>query len=89
MIELSKPFQFSISKSIENVLGINSKVLFNDFKENLEYNYGQKTKNIFKNEYSGEIIIDSGTSNFHPKWQPNNNAFSYITNKKNDFFQSD
>ena len=86
LIELSKPFQFSISKSIENVLGINSKVLFNDFKEHLEYNYGQKTKNIFKNEYSGEIIIDSGTSNFHPKWQPNNNAFSYITNKKNDFF---
>ena len=85
-IELSKPLQFSINKSIENTLGINGEILYSDFKKDLENEYTLKTKNILANEYFGEIIINNGTSNFHPKWQPNNNAFSYITNKKNDFF---
>ena len=86
LVELSKPLQFSISSSIEKVLGVNGESFFNEFKEEIEAEYKHKTKKILENEFFGEIIIDSGTSNFYPKWQPKKNAFSYTTNKNNDFF---
>ena len=85
-IELSKPFQFSISSSIEKVLGINGEDLYLEFKENIEADYQKKLEKTINNEVYGKIIISEGTSNFHPKWQPQRNAFAYITNKKNDFF---
>ena len=80
ILNYQKPFQFSISKSIENILGINLKVLFNDFKEHLEYKYGQKTK-IFLNGILVKLLLIWYM--FH---QNGNQIMFFLYNgKKNDF----
>ena len=86
MIELSHPFQFSIDKAIMNVLGISGGELFNEFESTLKTRYKTLMKPIDVNLLNGRILIDEGTTNIHPKWNPNGDAFAYLSNKENDYF---
>ncbi len=86
MVELSKPFEFSISNAIRNTIGINGNDLYSDFKNMLEKRYEFLTESVQKNEMSGQIIEDGGSANLHPKWSPNGNMVAYISNKENDYF---
>ena len=86
MIELSHPFQYSIDKTIMNVLGISGDELFNEFESTLKTRYKTLMKPIEVNLLNGKILIDEGTTNVYPKWKPNGESFAYLSNKENDYF---
>jgi hypothetical protein len=86
MVELSNPFQFSISKAIEKATGVNGRQLYKDFKFSLEKEYNDLIKFVRSNEVKGEILISNGTANLHPKWSPGGKKIAYISNKENDYF---
>ena len=86
MDELSKPFVFSIDKSLEKVTQINSEVLYQKFKESLRANYSDISNKILRNEIKGRIVLSKGTANLHPVWAPDGKQFGYLSNKKSDFF---
>ncbi|MFL2983769.1 MAG: hypothetical protein ACJZ12_05195 [Candidatus Neomarinimicrobiota bacterium] len=86
MDELSSPFQFSIDRAIENVIGKSGNEIYQDFKNVLEVKYNALAEQIYTMSNEGEIIQKSGTTNIHPKWRPKTNAFVYLSNKGNDFF---
>ena len=84
MVELSNPFQYSISNAIKQATGTNGKQLYEDFKKSLENDYFSKTQSIRENEVKGEVIVKEGTANFHPKWSPNGKQIGFISNQEND-----
>lgn len=86
MVELSKPWQYSIDKTIANVLGISGDELYGNFKEEVDARYARLAKPIQINLVEGRQIITTGSTNIFPKWNPRKNVFSYLSNKANDYF---
>ncbi|MBI88675.1 MAG: hypothetical protein CMG60_01200 [Candidatus Marinimicrobia bacterium] len=93
MEELSSPFQFSISRAIENVLGLTGEKIYSDFKNALEAKYKRLIEPIKIITVKGDLIHHGersdnagGTTNLYPKWHPKDNLFIYLSNKNNDFF---
>ena len=86
MIELSSPFQFSIDKAIYNVVGKSGEEVFKDFKLSLEMKYQRYNTAISVNIKEGKKLESEGTSNLYPKWNPKENGYSFLSNKRNDFF---
>ena len=86
MEELSKPFVFSIDKTLEKVTQIKSNILYEKFRESLRENYSDISKKILRKEVKGKIILSKGTANLHPIWAPDGKQFGYLSNKKSDFF---
>ena len=86
MIELSKPWQYSINKTITNVIGIDGEELYESFLSEISSKYQRLAKPIQMNLLEGNQLITNGTTNIFPKWKPGNNAFSFLSNKDNDFF---
>lgn len=85
MMELSSPFQYSISNAIKKATGIDGNDVYEDFRNELISNYDSKAKIIMDNEVKGEVIVKDGTANFHPKWCPEGKKIAYISNKANDY----
>ncbi len=86
MIELSKPWQYSIDKTIANVTGISGDELYKAFKAEVESRYARLARPIQINLVEGRQIITAGSTNIFPKWQPGKKAFAYLSNKENDYF---
>ena len=86
MVELSKPFEFSINNAIKNAIGINGNDLYANFKNMLEKRYEFLTESVQRNKMTGQIIEDGGSANLYPKWSPSGNMIAYISNKENDYF---
>ena len=86
MEELSSPFNFSINKSIKNVIGISSDELYDNFKSFLDAKYNSLIDPIEVLLEKGNTLGNDGTTNIHPKWHPNDNSYLYLSNKANDFF---
>ena len=86
MVELSNPLQFSIDKAIEKATGVSGYELYDNFKISIETEYKESTQSIKLNEVKGEVLIDKGTTNLHPKWSPDGKMIAYISNKENDYF---
>jgi len=86
MEELSSPFQFSINKAILNVTGTSGRDIYQDFKTAIEAKYNTLVDPIRVMPVQGEKLQIEGTTNIHPKWHPNKNAYLYLSNKGNDYF---
>jgi len=84
--ELSNPFQFSISKSIGIVTGVEGSFLYDEFVENINQRYKLLSHPIVINKIDGVQLTDDGIANLYPKWRPGQNSFVYLSNKKNDYF---
>tara|TARA_B100001964_G_scaffold174812_1_gene192502 strand:- start:4472 stop:5053 length:582 start_codon:yes stop_codon:yes gene_type:complete len=70
MDELSKPFVFSIDKSLEKVTQINSEVLYQNFKESLRINYSDISDKILRNEVKGQNRFIKRNSKSSPSLGP-------------------
>jgi len=86
MVELSKPFEYSVNNAIKNSIGISGNDLYSDFKNMLEKRYEFLTESVQQNKVTGYIIEDGGSANLHPKWSPDGKKIAYISNKENDYF---
>ena len=86
MEELSSPFQYSIDKVIEKVIGIGGKELYKNYLDELIDKYQQATKSIIDDSNYIKILQDKGSTNLYPKWSNDGKRYAYISNKKNDYF---
>ena len=86
MGELSSPLQFSINSAIYNVIGISGDDVYQDFKNAVEAKYNTLVDPIKVMPVQGDKLQSDGTTNIHPKWHPNRNAYAYLSNKGNDYF---
>jgi len=86
MEELSNPFQYSIDKVIKNAVGVDGKVLYKKYTDELIEKYQKSVKNIINDEESVQLLQTHGTTNLYPKWSNDGSQYAYISNKKNDYF---
>ena len=84
-ISMSKPFNYSINKSIKEVIGITGEQLHSEWKQHLKEYYTKRVSKINdKNNYI--IIEDQGITNINPRWSPDNKMIAYLSDKDNDYF---
>ena len=74
--EISKPFQFSISKALKNITGFDGNELYEQWSSYLKKDYFNKIGHL-KDEVSGEIIEDTGDVNIYPTWSPNGKSYAF------------
>jgi len=86
MVELSKPFQYSIDRALKKALGNPGREVYGEFKLSLETHYGDGMSAVLDNERKGRILEGEGTTNIHPVWSQDGKKFAFLSNKKNDFF---
>ena len=86
MVELSKPFQYSINSAIKKAVGKSGKEVYSEFKLSLKKHYHDRMSTVFDSEQRGRIIEGEGTTNIHPVWSHDGEKFAFLSNKKNDFF---
>ena len=84
--ELSSPMQFSVDMAIKKVLGISGNDVYMDFKSASEARYKRLVVPIEVMPVQGTLLQTAGTTNIHPKWNPKENSFIYLSNKNNDYF---
>ena len=85
---LSKPFNYSISKSIKDATAKDGKAIFIDFNKTLEKRYNTLTSDIIENDQNSKIIQNKGTANLFPMWNEDGDKIAYISNQNHDFFSS-
>ncbi len=86
MESLSSPFQFSIAKTINKVLHVSAKELYDSFSETLQKRYETLTMTVQNNERKGTILVSEGSANLYPRWSPDGNSFAFLSNRENDYF---
>lgn len=84
--ELSKPFNYSIDKIIEDVTGTRGKDLYSQFIDELSEKYNSRTINLNTNLDNVKVLVDNGTTNLYPNWSNDGKKITYISNKENDYF---
>ena len=84
--ELSSPLQFSVNTAIKNVLGVSGQDLYMSFKSASEARYKRLVVPIEVMPVQGDLLQTNGTTNIHPKWNPKENSYIYLSNKNNDYF---
>jgi len=84
-ISLSKPFNYSINRAINESIGITGEELYSNWKKNLEKHY---SKQISKIEDRKDYIIleKEGEANINPRWSPSGKKIAYLSNKEKDYF---
>ena len=84
--ELSSPLQFSVNTAIKNVLGVSGQDVYMNFKSASEARYKRLVVPIEVMPVQGDLLQTNGTTNIHPKWNPKENSYIYLSNKNNDYF---
>lgn len=86
MEELSRPLQFSINSAMEKAIGRPGTDVYDDFAHTLDQRYTILTRSVRSHSQTGKILLQDGTTNIHPVWNPNGTAFAYLSNKNGDYF---
>ena len=84
--ELSSPLQFSVNTAIKNILGVSGQDVYMNFKSASEARYKRLVVPIEVMPVQGDLLQTNGTTNIHPKWNPKENSYIYLSNKNNDYF---
>jgi len=83
--EMAKLPVMSTKKPIRNVLGIDEKEVYGGWKEKITADYLKSIEIIRENLVKGTIIEEKGISNIFPKWSPDNETYTFVSNKKGDY----
>ncbi|MEO6695233.1 MAG: biopolymer transporter Tol, partial [Ignavibacteria bacterium] len=76
---------FSMDKAVRDVLGIDGKDLYNQWKEFLKKDYDTRLAEVRKNVIDGEIIEREGFANYNPQFSPDGKKISYLSNQDFDY----
>ncbi len=83
---LSSLTAVTIDGAIEKAVGKNGGALYDEWKEFLKHDYGERTVLLKNNLAAGEIIANVGFGNFYPTFSPDGKTVAYISNKEADYF---
>ncbi|MBC8213703.1 MAG: hypothetical protein ISR90_01120 [Candidatus Marinimicrobia bacterium] len=83
---LAKPFNYSVRKAMKDATGIDGQVLYDEWKLYLMKKYMCAMCGVIDDQTTGIILEDTGTTNVHPVWSPNESQFAFLSNKDNDYF---
>lgn len=76
---------FSIDQAISDVLNIDGKTLYSNWKEYLKKDYNERIKDVRNNKIEGNIIEKKGFANYFPKFSPDGKSISYLSNQEYDY----
>lgn len=76
---------FSVDKSIKKALNIDGKDLYNEWKNYLIKDYGEKMKDVKATETPEEIIEKLGFANYYPHFSPDGTKVAYLSNHEIDY----
>jgi len=76
---------FSVDKSIREVLGKDGDELYNEWKNYLKTDYTEKLKNVKISETKEEIIEKTGFANYYPHFSPDGKKIAYLSNQDFDY----
>jgi Tol biopolymer transport system component len=78
---------FNFNSSLKKATGLSANQLYRDWKKSLEDRYGATADSIANTaEREGELILDSGSLDFHPNYSPDGKKIGYISNEESDYF---
>tara|TARA_Y100001970_G_scaffold281422_1_gene392157 strand:- start:11061 stop:14360 length:3300 start_codon:yes stop_codon:yes gene_type:complete len=82
---MSKPFNYSINRAIEESIGITGDELYLEWKQYLEKKYDKQISDV-DDQKNYVILEDEGITNVNPRWSPGNQMIAYLSDKNNDYF---
>ncbi len=88
MISLSNPFNFSVNKSFESVLGKSGKKIYSDYLDLIGQRYSTLTLSSKVYDQGIRFLNEKGTANLHPKWNEEGDKIAYLSNQNHDYFSS-
>jgi len=83
--KLGKLTNFTVDAAIRDVLKIDGKQLYNEWKDFLVGDYSARIKKVKDNLSTGEIIVQEGTGNVYPKFSPDGKKIYYLSNTGYDY----
>ncbi len=76
---------FSMDKAIKQTLGIDGKVLYDEWKDYLKKDYDVRLADVKKDRIDGEIIEKTGFANYYPQFSPDGKKIAYLSNQDFDY----
>ncbi len=71
--------------AFRKAIGKSGKELYAEWKQHLEKDYKQRTRNLESNLVQGKEIAEVGFANYYPKFSPDGKRISYLSNKTYDY----
>ena len=82
---LGKLTNFSMDKAMDDVLGIDGRDVYNEWKSHIKSDYEKRVSRIKENKIEGRIIENLGFANYYPAFSPDGKKIAYISNQDYDY----
>jgi len=82
---LSDPLRLNSEDAFSKSIGISGRELYNEWKKFITEDYRQRTELVSKFKIEGEPFADVGFANYYPKFSPDGEKVSYLSNKTYDY----
>ncbi len=82
---LGKLTNFSMDKAVRDVLGIDGKELYDEWKSYLKKDYAARISEVKKDLIDGEVITKEGFANYYPKISPDGKKIAFLSNGDYDY----
>jgi Tol biopolymer transport system component len=76
----------TIDGAIEKATGKSGKQLYDEWKEYLRSDYGNRIAPVKEHAVEGSVIGKVGFGNFYPTFSPDGKTIAYVSNKEADYF---
>ncbi|MBI3195543.1 MAG: PD40 domain-containing protein [Ignavibacteriae bacterium] len=83
---LSSLTELTIGGAIKRAVGKDGEEVYNEWREYLQRDYRDRTKNIKATLTPLDTIAFEGFGNFYPAFSPDGKKIAYVSNKQSDYF---